>query len=499
MSNQIYPFNKLPYDQSLDEVRIFLKHLGTSRYELLKTYRARLDAPMSTVEDRALVAEYLNITQAEYLALTGEAFDGRQYTVNEWEYWGYPHAEAILDPRDASRSGLFYIDEFLPRSGMELPDLVELLKTEFINPTLARRDAILIFPGRADQFFRSILKRVDTALMLGDYARIRQLMKLQRKLGWSIGEVDRAISASSVPGTRPVVDSQLLEQLVAVLKVLEITGLERPVLLTFWSPISVNGEDSLYHRLFLTPHITGIDSIFRPDDEGNYLSSAATISQHEIVVLASLGLTKEGMDTIRRNKMIGDELSLANLGALYRHAVLAKHLRVTPSVLFKAINILGDPFASPTACLAFLELWNRMKAAGVSFAQLNYILRGEDDPLKPLFPSQLKIDSTIKKLLDGQAAHPTIGGGTEEEQKAQRQFQQSLAIDLIITTVAALFSLSYDTARDLAYYTRVDGASAIEVFQLPDPKNTKRETKGNVDNLIRHRYLARISLIIMIN
>lgn len=480
MSNKTYPFNKLPYDQSLDEVRIFLKHLGTSRYELLKNFRTRLDAPMATVEDRAMVAEYLDLTQAEYLALTGEAFDGQHFTVNEWEYWGYPFADAILDPRDASRTGLFYIDEFLPRSGMELPDLLELLKTEFINPTLARRDAILIFPGRADQYFRSILRRVDTAMTLGDYARIRQLMKLQRKLGWSIAEVDRAISACSVPGTRPVVDAQLLERLVAMVKVLEITRLERPVLLTFWSPISVDGEDSLYHRLFLTPHITGIDSVFRPDDEGNYLSSAATISKHEIVVLASLGLTKEGMDTIRTKKKIGDELSLANLGALYRHAVMAKHLCIAPSILFKAIDILGDPFASPTACLAFLELWNRMEAAGVSFAQLNYILRGEDDPLKPLFPSELKITATIKKLLDGQATHPTIGGGTKEEQEAQRQFQQSLAVDLIITTIAALFAVSYDTARDLVYYTRVGGVPAIEVFQLPDPENTKRETKSKV-------------------
>lgn len=432
-----------------------------------------------------MVAEYLNITHAEYLALTGQSFGGEQFTVNEWEYWGYPSEEAILDPRDSSRMGLFYIDEFLPRSGMELPDLAELLKTSFINPTLTRRDAILIFPGAVNQFFRSMLRRVDTGLTLGDYARIRQFMQLQRKLGWSVDEMDRAISACAVPRTRPVVDAQLLEQLVAVVKILEITRLERPVLLTFWSPISVQGEKSLYSRLFLTPHITGIDPIFRPDDEGNYLSSAATISQHEIVVLATLGLTKDGMDTIRRKKRIGDELSLANLGALYRHSVMAKYLRVTPSVLFQAIDILGDPFASPTSCLAFLEFWNRMKAAGVSFAQLNYILRKVDDPLKPLFPSEVKINATIKKLLDGQATRPAITG-TSEEQAAQKQFQESLAIDLIITTVATLFGLSYDTARDLLYYTQVDGLIAIRVFQLPDPENSRKDIKGNVHEFSRH-------------
>lgn len=434
---------------------------------------------MSTVENRAMVAEYLNITHGEMCALTGQSFQGEEVAVNEWSYWGYSLVEELLDPRGSSKEGLYNIDEFLPRSGMELPDLIELLKTAFINPNLTRRDAILIFAGTEEHGFGSTLKRVDTALTLDDYARIRQFMHLQRKLGWAIDEIDRAISACSIPGTRRVINSLLLEQLVAVVKLLDITSLERPLLLTFWSPISVQGENSLYSRLFLTPHITGIDPIFRPDDEGNYLSTAATISQHEIVVLATLGLTKDGMDTIRRKKMIGDELSLANLSTLYRHSLMAKYLRVTPTILFQVIDIFGDPFANPISCLEFLDLWNRMQAVGVSFAQLNYVLCGIDNPLKPLFPSEMKINKAINTLLEGQAAHPKIVG-TKEEEDAKHQFQESLTTDLVFTTVSSLFGLSSDTTNILLSEIEVDNNQAMAVFSSPDPKNTLKAVKGNV-------------------
>lgn len=394
----------------------------------------------------------------------------------EWEYWGYPSEEAILDPRDNSKSELSYVDEFLPRSGMELPDLVELLKTSFINPSLARRDAILIIPGTMYQYFRPTLKRVDTALTLGDYARIRHFLHLQQKLGWTTRELDTAILACSPPRTRPIINKDLLDQLVAIVKLLEITRLERSMLLTFWSPIGVQGDDSLYSRLFLTPHITGIDPIFRADDEGNYLSSGATISQHEIVVLATLGLTNEGLHAIRRGKMIGDELSIAHLTTLYRHSLMAKFLHVTPSVLFQVIGVFGDPFASPTCCLEFLDLWKRMNDARFSFAQLNFILHGIDDPLKPLFPSDLKIKTTIQSLLDGQATHPKIEG-TKEEEKAKYKFQEGLMTDLILTTVSGLFSLSNETTMILLLEIQVGGITALTAFRSID--NTLYELKGN--------------------
>lgn len=81
----VYPFT-LPYHQPIDATRIWLKYMGTSRYELMNTYRTVTETCASvvltqdqqttlqelhgTVLNRAADAEFLGITQEEYIILT---------------------------------------------------------------------------------------------------------------------------------------------------------------------------------------------------------------------------------------------------------------------------------------------------------------------------------------------------------------------------------------------------------------------------------------------
>ncbi len=116
-----YPFT-LPYHQPLDVIRIYSDHLKVSRYEALKAMNPKPDAATT----RAIEAESLGISQEEYLILTGEAFDGTADATPLHEYFGYT-AEGQLENMSAVR-------EFLKRSGISYVDLVELVKTRFINP-----------------------------------------------------------------------------------------------------------------------------------------------------------------------------------------------------------------------------------------------------------------------------------------------------------------------------------------------------------------------------
>mgnify|MGYP001057821509 CR=1 FL=1 len=159
LKNEVYPFT-LPYHQPIDVTRIYLDYLGTSRYEVIDTFRknnissnVELTQLKDEVLDRASDSEFLNITKEEYIILTKECFESKAlmnklknkiFTDSEYqeligvksvgEYYGYDDDATML-----SDNGLTLIKkEFLRRTGIDYFNLVDLLKTQFINPFLPK-------------------------------------------------------------------------------------------------------------------------------------------------------------------------------------------------------------------------------------------------------------------------------------------------------------------------------------------------------------------------
>lgn len=145
-----YPFT-LPYHQPLDVIRTYSDHLGVSRYEALKAAHPQPNPPTA----QAIAAEGLRLAQEEYIVLTGAAFDGTADTTPLHEYFGYA-AAADIESMSAVR-------EFLRRSGVAYTDLVELVKTRFINPHQGTLDFL-------DQIFASAALDAPTI-----YARLGQI------------------------------------------------------------------------------------------------------------------------------------------------------------------------------------------------------------------------------------------------------------------------------------------------------------------------------------
>ena len=67
LHKEVYPFT-LPYHQPIDAARIFLDSLGTSRHEVIDTFR--LDKFQTDYLDKAADAEFLGLTEEEYIILT---------------------------------------------------------------------------------------------------------------------------------------------------------------------------------------------------------------------------------------------------------------------------------------------------------------------------------------------------------------------------------------------------------------------------------------------
>jgi hypothetical protein len=200
LKDAVYPFT-LPYHQPIDAIRIWLKYLGTSRYELLDTFRTTTEAVTGAaltpgqqqdlqilhakVLDRSADAEYLGITQEEHIILTREAFWPKAYfdltlqkmhTDSEYrkqigvrpvpEYYGYTGAGAeadMLSIDETAKLGLTFVKkQFLPRTGIQYVDLVDLLKTRFINPAFPQGRALTILESIRFSY-RFLQTLVDTS------------------------------------------------------------------------------------------------------------------------------------------------------------------------------------------------------------------------------------------------------------------------------------------------------------------------------------------------
>ncbi|HEV7230706.1 MAG TPA: neuraminidase-like domain-containing protein, partial [Bacteroidia bacterium] len=287
------------------------------------------------------------------------------------------------------------------------------------------------------------LKHLDgTDLTSDEYDKIHRFIRLWHKMGWSIDETDKAICGLSgqsavVPGTTnpapkdcfadfkddcncqkstgscncdtccedaliPDINADLIHQLVAVKRLLDSTGLELIKLLTFWGSISIRGEKSLYARLFLTANMLGVDTVFKADANGNYLSnSAEKLTDHLPVLMAAFHLKAADITNIISLCGLPDQLSLKTISTIYRYRLLMTILSIKSEDLPFIISLFGDPFTNADISWAFLMLWGRMEDAGFTYAQLSYVINGQDNSKKPLAPRKKDILQLSKTIYDG--------------------------------------------------------------------------------------------------
>src|SRR5204863_6107681 len=161
----VYPLS-LPYNFPIDTMRVFLQFLKTTRADILRVFQPELasssstspSSPTDTAVQRAYDAEFNLITQEEYVILTKEAFSassksgkscdhanhGKKIGLRQpWEYFGYDSSTDMLDEDPTTMLGLSWVKtQFTKRTGILYTDLVDLLKTRYINPKMPTGQAL---------------------------------------------------------------------------------------------------------------------------------------------------------------------------------------------------------------------------------------------------------------------------------------------------------------------------------------------------------------------
>lgn len=256
--------------------------------------------------------------------------------------------------------------------------------------------------------------------------KMHRFIRLWRKTGWTIEELDTVLTALQATDLTPSV----LQQLSTVKTLFDKTQLPLDRLATAWGNIETNGQKSLYNRLFLTRTISQIDKVFQPDKLGNLLSDATqTIGAHLDAVLAAFKIKKDDFDRIATDSGVGEAsvLDLPNLSVIYRYVAFSKVLKVQIAdfILIKQLFAV-NPFSiydiatqqytsvNPDATLAFVELVGKVKASGFKAKELNYILTGNE--------SGLADDKIAQTLI-------TIRASFQKIEAEHAAFSDSLTID----------------------------------------------------------------------
>lgn len=251
------------------------------------------------------------------------------------------------------------------------------------------------------------------AAATGFLSRLHRFIRLWRKTGWAVHELDLMIYSLGETD----ITVTLIQKLAAVSKINAILNLPVPQLASLWGDMDTYGDDSanfpqnssLYAQLFLRPtgnvisNGVAVKSIFAPDLLNQLFVNTATppaMSDHLPEILAALSISSDDYMAIIKDAAPPDNnVSVKNLSILYRYKLLANALAlaVTDLCTLKSKPCFNlDPFGKPGDAYDFIH--DVQKFQGAQTAQssltvplLRYMLSVDAIPVANISPSQADI------------------------------------------------------------------------------------------------------------
>jgi hypothetical protein len=492
LKQALYPLN-LPFDLWIETVRAFLNYFNIPLAQVLEVFRPASTLELFSDTNKypyyraQILAESLGLSPSEYGVLT-------TIDVKTWfTLYGYPdEVTALKDLKSAKtlaqRLGLSYqeltdlvttgflnpalyplIFQFR-RFGIEMSDafsytgqpgypaLTSQAKTDFENllhgieaqyksqnPTFnaitwinnllpanySKTVLVLADPNTGCDFSGTTLQYADgSAATPLDYVKFNLFVRLWKKLGWTLDEMDRAgqlflpsgLPAWSDSGFPAACASSWKTALVYLAHLDDLNtrlapAMGRIALLPFWADLPVQGAASLYAQLFLAASMLNNDEAF-DDPNGAFPTPLAdlgagstTLAAHQATVQGVLGLTPDEVTAIladagsavttvtvvvNSKNVAVPSFSLTNLSICYRYSMLAKCLQIPVSDLIalkamSGLNLFQPQSGKPLSVLADYVLYNQtlpfvrevaaVQNSGFSVEDLKYLLRHQFDPV----------------------------------------------------------------------------------------------------------------------
>ncbi|MBX6421974.1 neuraminidase-like domain-containing protein [Thermosulfurimonas sp. F29] len=316
-----------------------------------------------------------------------------------------------------------FVRDFLPHiPDLDLPGFIDVIKPD-VEKTIVLADE----EATCDFGKTKVMYADGTPLKPVDLIKINLFVRLWKKLGWSIEELDQALKIF-IPKNVPFNEAHIsqkplktaliyLAHLKALEEKLNLGKDERIKILTLWSDIPTAGEHSLYAELFLKPDIVNTYPVF-DHPLGHYLQGDVIhpLRPYLPALQAALGLTAEEIGLILEDNDLDNAfLTLSTVSLLYRYGLLAKALRISVSELISLKKLSGiDPFMSisenalnsleedaPYQTIRFIEMVERVKESGFKVEDLNYLFLHQFDPTGKYRPDKAGTRLFLKTIADG--------------------------------------------------------------------------------------------------
>jgi hypothetical protein len=420
----------LPFDLFGREGQLYLGKLGTTKAELVDTFRKEHDVSGPPKQSDLDVAyAYLDVQEAERTLIF------QQDLVNHATYWGTLSGTA--NPR---------LDLFMEATALSYEQVLELLTLTTINPT---GDSMIA----NDDLSCDTSKKQITNVTATKFDLVHRFLRLWRKTTLGLEELDAIVQATALGAS--AIDPRLAWQLHHFLVLAAEWSLSPIQLLTFFAPLPIAGTAPLYHELFQNRAATNpLEPDFAPAQVMSATPMAIT-TRHQSIILGALGLTPD--DLSRLIAKTDGKLSLANLSLFYRHAQLATALSISIADLLTMLDLIGvSPFTDPATTRRFARKWRTVVSSQLSASDLDYVLRHQNDASQSLILSDDKVATALEslqsRLLRAEAATTPIG---DPKGQLLRKWLSDPLLGWPRQLVDKLLDL-LGTQDDAEYQTRID-------------------------------------------
>ncbi len=425
----------LPLNVPVEETRGYLGHFDMKRTEVMETFFRDPATGATALMDKSIANEYIGVTTEEAKiitgAMTGGPDDGDPTTTNgAWDFWGLKQTgNKIDDPADGSADPaegdwdevLQRVSIFLQQSGLAYREMLEVLGSYFINPAITSGRKLGIVSTDDDDATTCNLSKLEIqvvdpqitddaakkAILIATWNKVHRFVRLARKLGWTMRDLDKAIVALQ-PKTAGELDitADFLVQLSHIQRLSAQFGLPVVNLLSFWATMDtggyldhfIEGESvvpSLYATLFNNRAAAG-QSL--PEDPAT-LSGKLSETKSRIAAALQISIDDLALMLADNNVVSDDILTLANLSRLYRHATFARALNYSTRTYLAALKLIDStPFATTEDTMKFVDETERIAAAGFSVEELNYLLRHDFAPAFPVAISDAAIAVALESI-----------------------------------------------------------------------------------------------------
>jgi hypothetical protein len=403
----------LPLDLPLEETRLYLDKLGVKRSSLMELYFGKHTD--SKYNDMPIAVEYLQLSQHELNIVNGTT-----------------PMPVTLDK----------VTDFLRDTGLTYTEMQRLLECYFINPLINGERSIKIVSATSAQTTCKIEDlKLQTATLQS--LKINPFIRLWRKTGWDILDLDRAFTALGVTDFTGDINRKLIIPLSHIARLKAQHNISVLNSITLWSNIdiavyydhTVEGQPKIttqYENLFLNKRVTNpVDTDF-----GNPGGLLGTLAAKSGIIIAALNISQKDLDTLSKAPVVDGKLTLENLSVLFRYSLLAKVLKMPVDDLISAIDLSGsNPFGTglqSADTLTFIDKIAFIRSSGFSLPQLNSLLADSTTVLQQIDVNNIaKVLTSLREGLKKIELLDPLGATPQEQAINKLQNQNRFITDTL--------------------------------------------------------------------